>query len=62
MATTTALKIRGAGEDTSFGKRVLQNQYPLIVIARSNLSLFEAILGCLVGGAKTMHFEGGHPR
>jgi superfamily I DNA/RNA helicase len=61
LGETSALKIRGTGEDTRFGKRALQNRYPLTIIARSNLSLFEAVLERLVGGAKAMHFEGGYP-
>jgi len=61
LGETSALKIRGTGDDTRFGKRALQNQYPLTIIARSNLSLFEAVLERLVGGATALHFEGGYP-
>ena len=61
LGDTTALKIRGTGEDTRFGKRALQNRYPLTVIARSNLALFEAVLERLFSGATAMHFEGGYP-
>lgn len=60
LGETSALKIRGTSANTRFGKRAVQNQYPLTVIARSNLSLFEAVLERLVGGVQAMHFEGGY--
>lgn len=55
------LRISGSEHDTRFGKRALQNQYPLTVIARSNSSLFEAVLQRLFAGGRSMHFEGGYP-
>ena len=55
------LRISGSEHDTRFGKRALQNQYPLTVIARSNSNLFEAVLQRLFSGVKAMHFEGGYP-
>jgi len=61
LGENPALKIRGTAEDTRFGKRALKNQFPLTVIARSNLSLFEAALERLEGGATALHFEGGYP-
>lgn len=56
-----ALRIQGAEHDTRFGKRALQNQFPMTVIARSNANLFEAVLQRLFGGARALHFEGGYP-
>ena len=62
LGETPGLRMRGMDMDTRFGKRAYKGKYPLAVIARSNLSLFDAVLGHLFGkGAKTMYFEGGYP-
>ncbi len=56
------LKMTGMDMDTRYGKRALKGKFPLAVIARSNLSLFEAVLGHLFGKtARTLYFEGGYP-
>ena len=62
LGETPKFKNEGMDMDTRFGKRAYKGKYPLAVIARSNLSLFDAVLGHLFGkGAKAMHFEGGYP-
>jgi len=55
-------RMTGMDMDTRFGNRAFKKKYPLAVIARSNLSLFESVLEHLFGkGVKSMHFEGGYP-
>jgi superfamily I DNA/RNA helicase len=60
LGEPAALEIRGTDADTRFGKRAYQGRNPLAVIARSNLSLFEAVLERLFHGARALHFEGGY--
>lgn len=52
--------MRGTDHDTRFGTRAAENQYPLAVIARSNLALFEAVLSHLFTGERSLQFEGGY--
>jgi superfamily I DNA/RNA helicase len=62
LGAAPEFKMTGMDMDTRYGKRAYKGKYPLAVIARSNLSLFESVLGHLYGkGAKSMHFEGGYP-
>jgi superfamily I DNA/RNA helicase len=62
LGAAPQFKMTGMDMDTRYGKRAYKGKYPLAVIARSNLSLFESVLGHLYGKrAKSMHFEGGYP-
>ena len=62
LGETPEFKMRGMDMDTRFGNRAYKGKYPMAVIARSNLSLFDTVLGHLFGkAARTMHFEGGYP-
>ena len=62
LGATTEFRMTGMDMDTRYGKRAFKGKYPLAVIARSNLSLFEAVLGHLFGKtARPMYFEGGYP-
>ena len=62
LGEAAEFKMKGMDMDTRYGKRAIKGKYPLAVIARSNLSLFEAVLDQLYRkGVRTMHFEGGYP-
>lgn len=61
LGETHELRMRGTDSDTRFGKHATRSRQPTAVIARSNLSLFEAVLERLFAGVKAMHFEGGYP-
>lgn len=62
LGETPEFRMKGMDMDTRYGKRAFKGKYPLAVIARSNLSLFDAVLGYLFSkGMRTMYFEGGYP-